>query len=248
LTAFTDQTLDYAERVERDKAMRNDCLRALLNQKRLRAAEWYDMSGVSNTLTGMDHVSMNWTLPEEENKFLELKGEAIDVGVNLDTTITHSWTDLRMLSTWYQYKDKFPKIPKFRVRIDVEGESCNRPVRTGVYVPQDDSFGTLQFAWTGNSGGVLEASETFSDLAREYIDIVGRDRVWKAPTEAASVPGRVEPTDKYFDDWCGRHKQMSFRESISSRNARAGDFEDDTSTLAHRVDNIRCLQAGSFKY
>lgn len=281
LAAFTDQTLDYAVRIERDKAMRelgwteghlagnwstyahpmlSDCLRALLSQKRLRATEWYDISGVSSTLTGMSHVSMNWTLPEEENKFLELSGEATAVGIKLDTTVNHTWTDLRMVSTWNQYKHLFPRMPKFRVRTDVEGESGKRPVRTGVYVPQDDSFGTLQFAWTGNAGGALEACETFSDLAREYIDIVGRDRMWRAPNEAASVQGRVEPTDKYFDDWCREHKQMKFRESISSRNARAfakrpckwyfveqivDEFEDDMPAAAEPSVRIRCLPGDS---
>lgn len=277
LAAFTDQTLDYAVRLERDRAMRelgwseghlasnwstyahpmlSDCLRALLRQKQLRATEWYDISGVSSTLTGMSHFSMNWTLPEEESKFLELSGEATAVGVKLDTTVNHTWTDLRMLSTWGQYKHLFAKIPKFRVRTDVEGESGKRPVRTGVYMPQGDSFGTLQFAWTGDAGGTLDACETFSDLAHEYIDLVGRERIWRAPNEAAIIPGRVEPTDKYFDDWCRERKKMKFRESISSRNARAfakrpckwyfvehivGEFEDDTPAAAGDSERIRCL-------
>lgn len=242
LTAFTDQTLDYAARVDRDKAMRalswnegylaanwskhahpmlNDCLHALLRQKRLRATEWYDISGVSGTLTGMSHFSMNWTLPEEESKFLELSGEAIGASMAFDSTINHTWTDLRALSAWIRYHDLFPKIPKFRVRTDVVAESGKRPFRTGVYIPQDDQFGTLQFAWTGNSGGALDECETFSDLAREYIAIVGRDRIWTAPNDAARKPDRIEPTDKYFDDWCREHKGLKFRKSISSRNARA---------------------------
>lgn len=242
LTAFTDQTLDYAVRLERDTAMRefgwseghlaanwstyahpmlNDCLRALLGQKRMRATGWYDISGVSSTLTGMSHFSMNWTLPEEESKFLELSGEATAHGVKLDTTVNHTWADLRMRSTWTQYKHLFPRMPKFRVCTDVEGESGKQPVRTGVYVPQDDAYGTLQFAWTGNTGGALDACETFSDLAREYIDIVGRERIWRAPNDAASIPGRVEPTDKYFDDWCRVYKKMRFPDYISSRNKRA---------------------------
>jgi hypothetical protein len=242
LAAFTDQTLDYAVRIERDKAMRalgwteahlaanwsrhahpmlNDCLRSLLYQKRMRATEWYDIAGVSGTLTGMGHFSMNWTLPEEEDKFLELSGDAVAVAVKLDTTINHTWTDGRMESSWEQYRSAFPMLPTFRIRTDVEGESGKRPIRTGVYVPQGDPNGTLQFAWTGNNGGALAPCETFSDLALEYLAIVGRDNIWRAPNEAARKQHRVEPTDEYFDDWCRETKKMQFRDSISSRNARA---------------------------
>jgi hypothetical protein len=76
LPAFTDQTLDYALRVERDQTMRAlgwkeahlaanwsadahpmliDWLRGLSAEKRLRASASYDISGVSCTLTGMSH-------------------------------------------------------------------------------------------------------------------------------------------------------------------------------------------------
>jgi hypothetical protein len=281
LTAFSDQTLDYAIRVERDKAMRalgwdeghlaanwsthahpmlNDCLRALLRQKQMRATEWYDISGVSSTLTGMSHFSMNWTLPAEEEKFLELRRDAVGTSMKLDTTINHTWTDLRLASAWEQYREKFPKIPKFRVRTDVEGESGKRPIRTGVYVPQDDPYGTLQFAWTGNNGGALAVCETFSDLAREYLTYVGRDKIWKAPNEVSKKQARGEPTDEYFDDWCRNQKRMKFPDYISSRNERAfvkrpckwyfveqitGEFDDDTSAEVNGPDKIRCLPGES---
>lgn len=276
LTAFTDQTLDYAVRVERDRAMREigwdeghlaanwsthahpmlaDCLRGLLAQKRLRATESYDISGISGTLTGMSHFSMSWTLPEEEEKFLELSGEAIGLGAKLDSTVNHTFTDLRLASSWELYKDIFPAIPRFRVRTDIQGESGKRPVRTGVYVPQDDQFGTLQFAWTGNAAGALAMCETFSELALEYLNIVGRDKLWIAPSAARRIPSRGEPTDQYFDDWCREQKKMQFRDSISSRNARAfakrpckwyfvervqDEFEDDALAATETDHNIRC--------
>ena len=277
LAAFTDQTVDYAVRVERDKAMRahgwteghlaanwstyahpmlNDCLRGLLRQKQMRATEWYDIAGVRGTLTGMSHFSMNWTLPDEEEKFLDLSGEAGDIESKLDTTINHTWTDLRMASSWDMYQSAFPKMPKFRVRTDVEGESGKRPIRTGVYIPQDDANGTLQFAWTGNNGGALHLCETFSDLALEYLGLVGRDKIWRAPNEATRKMNRAEPTDDYFDDWCREYKKMQFPDSISSRNVRAfvkrpckwyfieqitGEFEDEVPVSMHDPDKIRCL-------
>jgi hypothetical protein len=277
VAAFTDQTLDYAAKVERDKAMQahgwaeghlasnwstyahpmlNDCLRALLRQKQMRATEWYDISGVSGTLTGMSHFSMNWTLPDEEEKFLELSRDAVGLGFKLDSTINHDWTDLDLESSWDLYKSDIPKLPKFRIRTDVEGESGKRPIRTGVYVPQDDPNGTLQFAWIGNNGGALDLCETFSELALEYLAIVGRDKIWRAPNEAARKQDRAEPTDEYFDDWCRQYKKMQFRDSISSRNARAfakrpckwyfveqiaGEFEDSISAPMSDADKMRCL-------
>jgi hypothetical protein len=270
LAAFTDQTLEYALRVDRDKAMRahgwdeghlaanwstyahpmlNDCLRALLRQKQMRATEWYDIAGVSGTLTGMHHFSMNWTLPEEEEKFRELSRDAAGLGFKLDATINRYWTDLGTESSWVLYKSDIRKLPKFRIRTDVEGESGKRPIRTGVYVPQDDPHGTLQFAWTGNNDGALDLCETFSDLALEYLAIVGRDKIWRAPNEAARKKERVEPTDEYFDDWCRAYKKMQFPDFISSRNERAfverpckwyfveqiaGEFEDGNSKNSQR--------------
>lgn len=276
LTAFTDQTLDYATRIERDKTMREigwseahlsanwsthahpmlkDCLRALLRQKAMRSTEWYDISGVRNALTGMSYFSINWTLPEEEEMFLELNGQAADVGADLDATIQHTWTDFDMVLSWEKLKDLFPRMPRFRVRTDVVCESGRRPIRTGVYVPQDDPYGTLQFAWTGNADGALAACETLSDLAREYMAIMGRDKLWKAPNTHARTPDRVEFDDRYFDDWCRTAKKMKFEEWISARNERAfstrackwyfvekieGEFEDDTPSVRESQDRIRC--------
>jgi hypothetical protein len=204
LAALTDQTLDHMTPVERDKTvnkiewteehlsanwatyahpMLTDCLRTLLGQKKLRATEWYDIAGVREALTGMSHFPMNWTLPEEEQAFRKLSNDARGIAATLDTTVLHTWTDLRMCSVWDQYQHIFPKMPKFRVRMDVEGESGKRPVRTGVYLPQDDSFGALHFAWIGNANGALGPCETSSKLAFEYVAIVGRDKSWRAPDE-----------------------------------------------------------------
>lgn len=276
LTGFTDQTLDYVARVERDKAMRQlgwsdanlssnwsthahpmlrDCLQGLFEQKAKRVMEWYDIAGINGTLTGMSHFSMNWTLPEEEEKFNELSGEALGVGAKLDTTVNHTWTDSRMATVWDQYQHLFPRLPLFRIREDVEGESGKRPVRTGVYVPQDDPYGTLQFAWTGNSGGALAQCETLSDLAREYLTTVGREKLWRAPSEALKRADRVEPTDKYFNDWCREQKGMKFPDAITSRNDRAyakrsckwyfveqvgGEFEGETPAITQASDTLRC--------
>ena len=236
--------------------MLKDCLRGLLEQKKLRATEWYDIAGVRSALTGMSHFSMDWTLPEEEQVFRRLSNEARGIAAKLDTTVMHSWTDLHMASVWEQYGHLFKKMPRFRVRTDVEGESGKRPVRTGVYLPQDDPVGTLQFAWIGNSGGALAPCETLSELALEYMATVGRDKLWRAPSETAKVAARVEPTDEYFDDWCKVVKRMKFPDEISSRNERAfsskpckwyfveriaDEFEDATLAPMNTTEALRRL-------
>jgi hypothetical protein len=58
-------------------------------------------------------------------------------------------------------------------------------------------------------------------LALEYLSIVGRDKIWGAPNDAARNKERVEPTDEYFDNWCHAYKKMQFADYISSRNERA---------------------------
>lgn len=242
LTAFTDGTLPVALRIARDNAMQalgwteghflqnwfsngdvrlQNCLRALLAQKRMRSKDFYDAAHVSGALTGMSHLLPYGRLPEEEERFRELADEASAVAAALDTTVWHTWTDEEMTWSWEEYQHIFPMLPTFLIRQDVQGESGERPPRTGVYVPQDDSYGTLQFAWTGDSGGVLGQCETFSGLALEYIAAVGRERMWKSPTAAARVADWAETTDQYFDDWCRRTKKMTFPDMISSRNERA---------------------------
>jgi hypothetical protein len=274
--AFTDRTLDYAQRVSRDQAMRKlgwteahlssnwsthahpmlqDLLQGLFRDKALRATESYDISGVSSTMTGMDYVSMNWALPEEEKKFRELEDQASLVGDRLDSTILRRWNDFSMTWAWDQFCKEFARLPKFRVRSDVVTESGKRPIRTGVYVPQDDEFGTLQFAWTGDNRGMLAASDTLSDLAREYAKEVGRDRLWAVPRGVTPISGRPEITYQYFDDWCRTRKAMVFQNKISSRNPRAfidrpckwfyvekieGEFEEIDHLAESARQRIRC--------
>lgn len=263
LTAFTDKTIDYAARVERDKVMRevgwrngyptpnyfkyghprlNACLRGLLEQKRLRVQQWFDISGVRGTLTGIEYFPVYWDSEAEEQTYYALSAEASRLGSRLDSTVGRRWTDYDLTWLWGEHRSVFPKIPRFRIRTDIEGETGKPPPRTGVYVPQDDPFGTLQFAWTAHAGGALQACETLSELAREYVALVGRDRLWRAPSASLKRSDGVEFTDEYFDTWCRTAKNMTFEDVISSRNERAeatrpckwylvepveGEFDDD---------------------
>lgn len=82
---------------------------------------------------------------------------------------------------WKTYGHLFPRLPKFRVRTDVEGESGKVPPRTGVYVAQDDPNAGLQFGWTGSYQGYydpLPDAETFNELGLHAIQFIGRDNMW----------------------------------------------------------------------
>jgi hypothetical protein len=92
--------------------------------------------------------------------------------------MTHRWTDSGFSDRWAEQSHLFAKVPKFRVRTDVEAESGKIPVRTGVYVPQNDPYGSLQFAWTGNSDGRLFDCSTFNELGLQALNTVGRDALW----------------------------------------------------------------------
>lgn len=87
-------------------------------------------------------------------------------------------TDFSMVMAWQECAHLWPRLPKFRLRPDVEGISGKKPPRTGVYVAQGDPHATLQFAWTGNADGVLGDAQTFNELGRKLIGEVGRDALW----------------------------------------------------------------------
>jgi hypothetical protein len=88
------------------------------------------------------------------------------------------WDDFCLIMEWGDIKHQFPRLPKFQVRTDIEGESGKTPPRTGVYVSQDDPNGALQFAWTGDDQGELIKCATFNRLGLEALNVVGRDDLW----------------------------------------------------------------------
>ena len=87
----------------------------------MRATEWYDIAGISGTLIGMSHFSMNWTLPEEEEKFRELSRDAVAPAFKLDSTINRCWTDLGMYWWWFLHRSEIQIFPKFLIRTFVDG-------------------------------------------------------------------------------------------------------------------------------
>jgi len=194
-----DITLDDAQRQDRDQLLvserwgvRNtvanfstygfpalqDFQKATSKDIALRATESFEFTGYNQCTRLLAELSMNWSTPDEEARF-EAGMAAIGKCAGLiDSTMERSWNDGSFANVWKQLSKQFSRLPRFRVRTDVEGATGNRPVRTGVYVPQDDPYGALQFAWSGNSGGRLLDCKTFNALGLQAVNTLGRDAIW----------------------------------------------------------------------
>jgi hypothetical protein len=180
--------------------MLQELMRHLFKVRAVRAFEKFENTGVSSAIAGLLNFSNNWMLPDEEERYRDLIGALVDSADPLDSVLSRRWNDLLVERIWEKHRGSIAAAG-YRVREDVRAESGKLPPRTGVYVPIDDSFGTLQFAWTGDAEGSLRDCVTLSDLAREYCDVVGgRGRLWLAPK--GHTVRRDSPTDRHFARWC----------------------------------------------
>lgn len=147
-----------------------------------RAFERYGTSGVNEYFRGVQEYSTQWATVEEEEIFERILGTishyAHYIDLTLDDCSENRWTDAEFGYAFPDFAAKHSEIPLFHVRTDVTGESGKTPIRTGVYVSQDDPHATLQFGWTGNGGGKLRLSKTFSDIGLDALRKIGRDDLW----------------------------------------------------------------------
>lgn len=147
-----------------------------------RAFERYGVSGVNEYFRGMEEYSTRWATVEEEQTFENIvraiSHYAHYIDLTLDDYFGNRWTDAEFGYAYPEFAATHSKIPRFRVRTDVIGESGKTPIRTGVYVSQDDPNATLQFGWIGNGGGKLRLSKTFSDIGVEALRKIGRKDLW----------------------------------------------------------------------
>jgi hypothetical protein len=142
------------------------------------ASESYHATGYIQCAGVLGELSLGWSTPEEEQRF-EAGMEVIAHHASwIDGVMKHRWNEYVAAIAWDEFGQLLIPLPKFRVRTDVVGESGKLPVRTGVYVPQDDPCGTLQFAWTGNNDGRLFDCQTFNELGLQALNVVGRDGLW----------------------------------------------------------------------
>ncbi len=144
-----------------------------------RTSEAYCGTGANQCARTIQEFSSMWMTPEEEEQFT-LQWEAVyKYASRIDDAAgvggRRPMQDIGMMDEWADHAHLFPRLPKFRVRTDVQGVSGKRPPRTGAYVAQDDPYATLQFAWTGNNDGVLGEAQTFNELGLLMVAEVGRD-------------------------------------------------------------------------
>ena len=184
-----------------------------------RASESYCGTGATQCGRMIDEFSSMWMTEEEEKRFKEQFDKVYHHAQFIDYAAgvggQRSPKDSSMANFWRDSAHLFARLPKFRVRTDVEAVTDKRPPRTGVWVAQDDPFAVLQFAWTGNSDGVLGEAKTLNDIGRRAIASIGRDAMWNDGAKMAAYAtegfkrgeltdyGGFKPGDERDPRWAG---------------------------------------------
>jgi hypothetical protein len=178
-----------------------DFRKATIKDIALRATESYEFTGANQCGRMIDEFSSMWMTPEEEEAFKKQWDKVYSYASEIDSSAgaggSRNRTERVMRSLWGEYAHLFPRLPKYRVRTDVEGESKRRPPRTGVYVPQDDVYGAMQFAWTGNEDGILGEVQTLNDLGLEVARALGREAMWTPSAAHLSIATSPRYVDLY---------------------------------------------------
>lgn len=231
LMAFIDPTVDLAKVQNRDSVLVDkrwgnrdtvenwannawgflkDFQKSNLLAMAERAVESYGLSGAHFFARALSEFSMQWTTPDEEDQFNRMFEHIQSYARELDRTVDHhwrasKWTDFHFYLAWDELKKQFPQLPKFQIRMDIVGETGKMPIRTGVYVSQDDNNAGLQFAWTGNKEGRLIESSTFNDLGLQALRTVGRKDLWRNGDKMlafvqANINDPLLREDSFFDD------------------------------------------------
>lgn len=147
-----------------------------------RAIERYGVTGTNECFRGISEYSMQWATVDEEEKFNAAVRVVSEYAILIDQTFNDyhfsRWTDYEFAFAYQKFSAENARIPQFRIRTDVTAESGKVPIRTGVYVAQDDPYASLQFAWTGNGGGKLRLANTFNDIGIAVLQKVGRKDLW----------------------------------------------------------------------
>ena len=208
LMRFADNTLSTARNEHRDQVLadaqwgaRNtsenwakyawpflhDFKRSLLTDIANRAIDHYQITGTNQFIRGSSEYSLQWTTPNEYRECERMMNDISHHGSIIDGTMTRffptsSWDDFGFAMALQEHGRRFTRLPRFRIRTDVEGVTDAIPPRTGVYIPQDDVHGAMQFAWHGvvenrRDGRLLECA-TFNDIGLHALQLVGRSDLW----------------------------------------------------------------------
>lgn len=158
-----------------------------------RSGNLYCGTGLSHCDRMLSELSPYWMTPDEKTWFDAQWKIINDYTYCLDQAIgvggRRPLRDVTMASQWEKLSSNYPQLPVFKVHTDREFSSSEMPGRTGVYVPVDDPYGTLQFAWTGSDEGALGPCMTFSPAGLDVLRQVGRARMWIDRSAMVSVVG-----------------------------------------------------------
>lgn len=153
-----------------------------------RAFEHYGITGAYQCARMLENYAgqMLWATYEQEEEFKARFERIYKYASEIDRVMQRPPTaeDSVFRNGWLAHKHLFPRLPKFKVRTNIEGENDKIPPRTGVYVPQDDPYGALQFRWTGGGYGELCECNTFSAIGLEVMRMFGRESSWAVNQDA----------------------------------------------------------------
>ncbi|MGQ5523269.1 hypothetical protein ACUHMQ_08420 [Chitinimonas sp. PSY-7] len=146
----------------------------------LRPTDFYCKTGAYQCGRMFSEYSSLWMSAEEEEQFSKQLDAICSYAFKLDAVVSpqRALKDFSLSEEWVENIALFPRLPKFKVRTDIVAESGQLPAKSGVYVPQDDPLGTLQFGWPGNEEGILAECATFNPLGQRLVKEVGRDALW----------------------------------------------------------------------
>jgi hypothetical protein len=232
-----------------------------------RVNEDYGKTGAYQCAYLLGETSSRW-MTEEEEEYFNRQAEAVfSYAYKIDFVSgaggQKTLKDFSMIASWQEYGSRFPRLPRFRVRTDVLGETGKLPPRTGVYVPHDDPYGTLQFAWTGNSDGILGKVQTYNDVGLAAVKAMGRNAIWqdeqkmKAYVIETLKQGHLQPANdidwKDVDDLIAA-RLVLYDQAFTARPCKwyfvemiDGEFDDASEDDESAVEPIRCpnVPAGS---
>ncbi|MYM70431.1 hypothetical protein GTP45_27015 [Pseudoduganella sp. FT55W] len=230
-----------------------------------RAIEKFNITGMSQFQRGIDEYSMDWASPDEQDAFRKKIEEIYFYSKNIDNTLdkyssSSRWYDFNLTLAWQQTKSEFLRLPKFRVRSDIEVDSNKTPQRTGVYVATDDQNASLQFAWRGSTQGRLLLGRTFNSLGLDAIASLGRTDLWLNEAKMLSFVQRKKgdpllKEDAFYaeSDTPGLATELVARTAFTKLEAKwqyvemiNGEFEDyeDIEQASVAINRVR-LESGS---
>jgi hypothetical protein len=146
-----------------------------------RVSNHFRISAVNECLRGIQEYSLAWMTPGEEEMFSMALRTISEFASGWDTTVTdyaNNWDDYGFAYEYPAFASRNDRIPKFKVRPDIQAITGDIPARTGVYFSPDDPNISLQFAWAEHGGLKLRSANTFNQLGLAALAAVGRDALW----------------------------------------------------------------------